>query len=214
MSVCILLWLLDSDGNPHISYYDETNGNLKYAYNDGSKWDIIAVDSTGDVGVYTSLALDDAGNPHISYYDKTNGYLKYAHYNGTAPDISAVDSVGQVQGYTSLALDNAGNPYIGYYCITQDLKCAYFNEEWQIETVDSEGNVGQMVSIALNSAGNPCLSYYDQTNGDLKYAYVGSIFILPESPIGSAAAIVASMFALACVVGYKKFKPNLHIREI
>lgn len=74
---------LDSDGNPHISYYDATNGSLKYAWWTGTSWLIQTVDSQGDVGRYTSLALDGAGNPHISYYDSTNGDLKYATGHGT-----------------------------------------------------------------------------------------------------------------------------------
>ncbi|WP_144060459.1 hypothetical protein [Archaeoglobus sulfaticallidus] len=68
---------LDSNGNPHISYYDATNGDLKYAYKDANGWHIETVDSEGDVGKYTSLALDSNGYPHISYYDATNGDLKY-----------------------------------------------------------------------------------------------------------------------------------------
>jgi len=74
---------LDSDGNPHISYYDATNGSLKYAWWTGSTWLIQTVDSEGDVGRYTSLALDGAGHPHISYYDSTNGDLRYATGHGT-----------------------------------------------------------------------------------------------------------------------------------
>jgi hypothetical protein len=69
---------LDSSGNPHISYYDASNGDLKYAYWDGSQWQIEVVESDGQVGEWTSLALDSAGNPHISYYDRSKGHLKYA----------------------------------------------------------------------------------------------------------------------------------------
>ncbi|MDW8064406.1 MAG: carboxypeptidase regulatory-like domain-containing protein, partial [Anaerolineae bacterium] len=78
---------LDGTGNPHISYYDASNGALKYARWTGSGWEIQKVDAGGDVGQYTSLALDSAGNPHISYYDASNGALKYAHWTGSGWEI-------------------------------------------------------------------------------------------------------------------------------
>jgi len=68
---------LDSDDNPHISYYDNLNEDLKYAHYDGT-WHKETVDSTGSVGQYTSIALDSDDNPHISYYDSSNRDLKYA----------------------------------------------------------------------------------------------------------------------------------------
>jgi hypothetical protein len=62
---------------PYISYYDYAHGSLKYAsYNSGA-WMTETLDSTGDVGAYTALALDSFGRPHISYYDATNTDLKY-----------------------------------------------------------------------------------------------------------------------------------------
>ena len=63
--------VLDSDDNPHISYYDATNHDLKYANYDGS-WHVETIDSLNWIGEYTSLALDSNDNPHISYYDATN----------------------------------------------------------------------------------------------------------------------------------------------
>jgi parallel beta-helix repeat protein len=68
---------LDSNDNPHISYYEDSNKDLRYAKWFGSNWDIRIVDSSGDVGVYSSLALDSSDKAHISYLDNLNIDLKY-----------------------------------------------------------------------------------------------------------------------------------------
>ena len=138
---------VDSDGDvgmytslafgtgPAISYYDMTNGDLKLAYDRNNNGDftdtgeIITVDSTGDVGMHTSLAF--GSGPAISYYDKTNGNLKLAwdmNDNGDFTDtgeIIIVDSAGDVGEYTSLAFDTSGGPAISYYDASNgDLKLA------------------------------------------------------------------------------------------
>jgi len=163
---------IDSDGFPHISYYDLYWENLKYARWTGIDWIIMPVDSPGDVGWYTSLALDSSDNPHISYYDITNEDLKYARWTGTTWSIETVDSTGDVGFDSSLALDSGNNPHISYYDSTYgDLKYArWTGTAWSIETVDSTGSVGIDSSLALDSGNNPHISYYDITNTDLKYA--------------------------------------------
>jgi uncharacterized repeat protein (TIGR01451 family) len=162
-------------GYPHISYYNRTNGDLKYASYNGTAWNIQTVDSAGDVGRYASLALDATNhNPRISYWDGTNGDLKYASYNGTDWNLETVDSAGKVGAGTSLALDSNGYPHISHYDSfpNYDLKYASYNgTDWNLETVDSAGNVGYFNSLALDSTtGYPRISYWDGTNGDLKYA--------------------------------------------
>jgi len=71
-------------GSTHVSYYDASNGNLKWGYSeDYLGWHTEEVDTAGDVGRYTSIALTHEGDlnfPHISYYDATNGDLKYATF--------------------------------------------------------------------------------------------------------------------------------------
>jgi hypothetical protein len=69
---------VDTAGRPHIAYYDQTLGNLKYAYWNGSTWVISIVDSAGNVGKFVSLALDSQNIAHISYYDVSNKDLLYA----------------------------------------------------------------------------------------------------------------------------------------
>jgi hypothetical protein len=192
-------WVYDTslavvDGNPAISYesYDEIAGesDLKYARStsstgaSASDWtQIVTVDSAGDAGAHTSLAVVD-GCPAISYRDNGNASLKYARATtstgASASDwtqIVTVDSSGNVGDYTSLAIVN-GNPAISYWDSGNwDLKFARAStatggsvSDWtQIVTVDSAGEVGVYCDLAIVS-GNPAISYHDWTNGSLKYA--------------------------------------------
>ena len=166
---------LDSNGYPHISYFDITNLDLKYARWNGSSWQIETVDSAGEVGTYTSLELDSSGYPRISYYDDTNCTLKYARWDGDVWRIETVDSVEDIGFGTSLALDDLGYPHISYvFRMDEDLKYAFWDgSRWRIETVDSEGRVGSFNSLELDSSNYPHISYCDNIEfkiSHLKYA--------------------------------------------
>ena len=99
---------IDSNDVVHISYHDTTNGDLKYATCSSgcvhqNNWDKVYVDSVGDVGEYSSIAIDsyDAVK-HISYYDFTNReYLKYATCSSSCTTANnwnnvSVDETGDV----------------------------------------------------------------------------------------------------------------------
>jgi hypothetical protein len=155
-------------------------------------WVTTTVDSAGDVGRYTSLALDAFGLPHISYFAGTTGDLRYASFNGVSWVTETVDSAGDVGTDTSLALDAAGRPHISYYALnTMDLRYASFNGiSWVTETVDSAGNVGQYSSLALDAAGRPRISYHHYYNfvDALRYAYFNGISWVTET-VESAAGV-------------------------
>ncbi len=170
---------LDQNNYAHISYYDNTNDDLKYAKWDGSAWNIETLDNEGNVGHNTSIVIDQNDHPHISYYDFTNHDLKYAKWDGSAWNIETIDSEGDVGKYTSLALDENDHPHISYQDNTNDnLKYATWDgSAWNIETIDSEGLVGWYTSLAIDQSGYPHISYHDVTNNDLKYAkWNGSIW--------------------------------------
>ncbi len=166
---------VDATGTQHISYYDPTQGNLKYAVGSGSSWTVSTVDSLGNVGQFTSIALTSTNLPVISYYDATNGDLKLATFTGANWSIQTVnstlagDDVGQ---FTSLEL-KADTPQIAYYDVTGgDLEFASFDgTTWTFTTVDSSGNVGKYDSLAYDPTGDVFhISYQDVTAGSLKYA--------------------------------------------
>ena len=171
---------LDSNDNPHVSYYDYTNEDLKYARWTGSNWIIETADSSLDVGWMNSIALDSYDYPRISYYDWVNRDLKYARWTGSNWSIEIVDSLGEVGKYTSIAVDSNDNPHISYWDYTnEDLKYArWTGSNWSIETVDSADEVGLFTSIALDNNNLPHISYFDVTNNDLKYArWTGSKWV-------------------------------------
>jgi hypothetical protein len=106
---------IDSSNGVHISYYDEINGDLKYATNASGSWVIDIADGFLDVGRFSSIALDSSGNVHISYYDNSYSRPKYVT-NKTGSWISSVVSTTQYTGtHSSLAVDSSGYAHISYY---------------------------------------------------------------------------------------------------
>jgi hypothetical protein len=176
------------DDNPVISYYDGTNFDLKVAHCGNPICSlnniITTVDSTGDVGKYTSIAIGIDGNPVISYWDDTNGDLKVAHCGNPSCDsgntVTPVDTAGFIGRHTSIAIGSDDNPVISYQDWDSfDLKVAHCGNPSctsnnTISTVDSIGSLGESTSIAIGIDGNPVISYYDGTNDDLKVAHCGN----------------------------------------
>jgi hypothetical protein len=120
---------LGADGNPRISYYGMGDGDLKYAAWDGNAWQVETLDSQGDPGRYTDIAIDEYGFTHISYHDQTypyTGNLKYAYQDERGWRIQTVDPTYDSGYYTSIALDRFGEPLISYHnAATGDLYLVY-----------------------------------------------------------------------------------------
>jgi hypothetical protein len=158
---------VDSSGFLHISYFDEINGDLKYASNTSGSWEIEVVDFSADVGRYSSIAIDANDNVHISYYDASNGDLKYASNTSGGWEIEVVDFSADVGRYSSIAIDSAGKRYISYFDATNgDLRIAVKDGGgWSHEIVDSSDEAGHYTSIAVDNADIVHVSYNVQAAG-------------------------------------------------
>ncbi|MDO9036419.1 MAG: hypothetical protein Q7U51_14605, partial [Methanoregula sp.] len=147
---------LDAAGNPAISYYDQTYGDLKYASWDGSKWVITTVDCSKS---------EPPKKNWWSFWDRPYDRTKDREY------ISCFHGTGKVGKYSSLAFDGSGKPRISYYDESKgDLKYASWDgSKWVVTTVSSAGKVGEYSSLALDGS-KPRISFFDESKDDLKYA--------------------------------------------
>lgn len=93
----------------HASYYDNDNGNLKYAIGGTENTDVWSpqvIDSYGDVGKYTSITNGTNSTLHISYYDETNDILKHAEYS--SGQMKLAYAVNDAEGLQWVALKENG----------------------------------------------------------------------------------------------------------
>lgn len=173
---------LTAAGIPVISYYDDTNNQLKVAvcdhYTCSGVQAITVVDSFSDIDGDTSIVLNSSGFPVISYYDAGNDDLMLAICSDatcTGKTITIVDGVGNV-GYTSsIRLSSQGYPVIAYRDSTNtSLKLAICSDALCVNktltTVDNAEDDGGSLSLALKSNDFPVISYQNNTASALKLA--------------------------------------------
>ncbi len=181
--------IIGTDGNPIVSYYDNSNKDLKVVHcNDegcANFEESRVLDSKGDVGRDSSVTIGTDGNPIISYFDNSNNSLKIIHC--TVNDCSSFDSSimldndGAVGRDSSIAIGIDGNPVISYRSSSgADLKIIHCTsldcQTFDIPVVlDDQNSVGFDSSIAIGTDGYPIVSHFDHTNADLKITHCTSL---------------------------------------
>lgn len=162
---------VDESDYVHISYYDDSNGDLKYATNIYDSWESETVDSEGDIGRDTSIDIDQSGHIHISYIDWSNKSLKYATNASGEWVATSIDLIGWVCSQTSIAVDASNHAHISYYGSNRNLKYATNSSgNWITQTVDNNEGAGYYSSIAVDFSDNLHISYFNVELGKLWYA--------------------------------------------
>ena len=98
------------------------------------------IESPGNIGSNSSIAVDRYGTVYIAYFDETNKVLKLATSHGSTWNTVVVDNSSSGVGQApAMVVDSNGDIYISYYDIgNHALKFAsYINGNWLISTLDS-----------------------------------------------------------------------------
>ena len=200
---------LTSD-TPYITYYNHQTQNLVLASParnsncGGGKWWCRDVDTEGDVGLGSSLAIHGQvstvdGKLGISYYDATNRRLRFAQWSCTSLvacdwtfyNFFSGDADLDPGRYSSLQYDSQGLPHIAYF-MSWDLPgnptsyvkyCKWVGVggndaggAFTCTDVDYRNvlNYGLYPSLALDANDHPRIAFYDGQFGNLSFALSGA----------------------------------------
>jgi len=100
---------VDSNNIPHISYYNQSAGSLKYAVRQTTYWETLTIANKGSA---SSITIDSKNNIHISYRvnnEDHTGFLQYINNINDKWNIYNVDSITGY-GFISLGIDNLNRP--------------------------------------------------------------------------------------------------------
>jgi hypothetical protein len=185
---------IDSNDHLHVTYSDDTNGNLEYMTHDGSSWSTpISPDSSGNISRYSSssLAIDSNDHLHVTYSDDTNGNLEYLTHDGSSWSTPvSLDSRDYDAIQPSLAIDSNDNLHVTYGTFPEENAfeinleyMTYDGSSWSTPiSLDRRSGVGSQSSLAIDSNDNLHVTYRDYPNASLEYmTYDGSSWSTPIS---------------------------------
>jgi hypothetical protein len=112
----------DSDGAPHISYYQADTGTVRYATSDGSGWVVEDVGTLSDVEIsftgarrITAIDIDSTGTPHIVFGDQR--VVRYGSLTGSGWEVSDILNAGDRSfgQLVTFVLDAGDTPHVATY---------------------------------------------------------------------------------------------------
>lgn len=194
----------------HISYYDAFNRDLRYATRPDAlsgAFTIETIDSAGDAGRFSAIAVDSAGVVSVAYYDGSKGNLKLARRVGGTWQIETVDAEGDSGHHVAIVADPIGRLHIAYQ-EANDSRVRYAlrlaNGTWRLEAPDPAAKSTGQLSIVVESS-SPRIAYHDAENTALKLAarnagiwsnetllVTGDVGDLPSLAVGPNGTLYAS----------------------
>ncbi|MCB0007110.1 MAG: hypothetical protein KDE04_11670, partial [Anaerolineales bacterium] len=159
---------LDNNDQPHVAYYDDTYGDLKYV-TWGPHWELRSV-HPGTNSQEPDLALNQT-SPGVSFHnlDDLPDELLYAAWDGTDWAAQTLQTSSNSTAHTSLRYDSQGRPHVAAItALDRSLTYRFWDgTAWQTELVEeiSTGDFGHEIQLLLDDADFPIIIYTHNDGG-------------------------------------------------
>ena len=170
---------VDSQGNLHLTYLDDEEGIVKYAFRPlgSARWFTMKLGGThGNSETSTKVAVDPNDNPHVCY---TPMILRYAYFDGKQwHDDQVAPNSGDISYSCAVAISGDGIPHLIWYQYGNPdgsnylhIKYAVLSDGmWLSRTIDFAAQTGKFESLAIDRRGNPHVCFDAFVDGELHYA--------------------------------------------
>jgi hypothetical protein len=170
--------VIDSQGHPHIAYYDYYRQEMRWAEFNGTSWADRLVKSNLNPG-YMAFSLGPSDRPNIAYTDSDEDYtvklLRYGCINQICMWPINADTVDAASSSEiNLAIDSTNRPHVAYNRSADGIVYAYRDDTSWIHNAPISDTKYSSHSLTLSPADRPQIAY-SRTNGDL-YVRVQNCF--------------------------------------
>jgi len=144
-----------ANGSLHLAYYDWFEKQIWYDKKTGGSWSAEIVDSDGDVGHYSAIAVDAQNHAFIAYNVESSGTsisVRLADNTGGSWNIDTIASGTNIGDYPALALDQDGNPYVLYDTPSSVNLARRTKKGWETTALPASASFRRSGGLAFNSS--------------------------------------------------------------
>ena len=186
--------VLDANGLPQISYYNDNNRSLYYGKLNNTTWswdiDSIAGGTSSAVGKFNVLKLDPAGLPNIAYLDEQNDEVWLAEqavsgtWSFTLVDSAGVTNMGRP---IDMDYDQFGKLWMSYNYYSNFEKVKLLHRDgpiWREVGVSSAGRISNAFKFKILGGDMYIVGKKNeiQNSGMAMLRAVNGVFVEAESP--------------------------------
>jgi len=179
---------VDTWGNPHLVWYDDTPGNYEIYYKNstdgGATWSASQrITRTAGVSQAPAIAVDTWGNLHVLWYDYTPGnyeifYSKSTDGGATWPAGQRITWTSGWSGLPDIAVDSSNNIHVVWSDETPGNAEIYYKKStdggvtWSIsQRLTWNSGISEVPAIAVNPSGDLHALWWDNTPGNAEIFY-------------------------------------------